>query len=120
ANLGGLLVARGTTRSGEIAMRLALGASPGRIASQLLTESLLLAFAGGTVGFVLSTWTTRLLVNFYSVDDEGYQHLFDVSPDANVLLFSIAVTAVAGILFGLVPAVLASRTDLNRALKSGS
>lgn len=120
ANLGGLLVARGTTRGGEIAMRLALGASRGRIVSQLLTESLLLAFAGGMVGFLLSTWTSRLLVNFYSVDDEGYKHLFDISPDANILFFSIAVTAAAGIMFGLLPALQASRTDLNGALKGGS
>jgi predicted permease len=119
ANLGGLLVARGTARRGEIAMRLALGAGRGRIVHQLLTESLLLAFAGGAGGFLLSTWTSRLLVNFYSVDDEGYKHLFDVRPDATVLLFSLAVTAAAGLLFGLLPALQASRTDLNDALKGG-
>ncbi len=119
ANLGGLLVARGSARRGEIAMRLALGAGRGRIVHQLLTESLLLAFLGGAGGFLLSTWTSRLLVNFYSVDDEGYKHLFDVRPDATVLLFSLAVTAAAGLLFGLLPALQASRTDLNDALKGG-
>ena len=119
ANLGGLLVARGTARRGEIAMRLALGAGRGRIVRQLLTESLLLALAGGAGGFLLSTWTSRLLVNFYSVDDEGYKHLFDVRPDATVLLFSLAVAAAAGLLFGLLPALQASRTDLNDALKGG-
>ncbi len=119
ANLGGLLVARGTGRGREIAMRLALGAGRGRIVHQLLTESLLLAFTGGAVGFLLSTWTSRLLVNFYSVDDEGYKHLFDVRPDATVLLFSLAVTGAAGVLFGLLPALQASRTDLNDALKGG-
>ena len=119
ANLGGLLVARGTARRGEIAMRLALGAGRGRIVHQLLTESLLLALAGGAGGFLLSTWTSRLLVNFYSVDDEGYKHLFDVRPDATVLLFSLAVAAAAGLLFGLLPALQASRTDLNDALKGG-
>lgn len=117
ANLGGLLVARGTARVGEIAMRLALGAGRARIVRQLLTESLLLAFAGGLLGFLLSTWTSRVLVNFYSVDDEGYRHLFDVRPDPTVLLFSLAVTAAAGLLFGLLPALQASRTDLNDALK---
>ena len=119
ANLGGLLIARGTARGREIAMRLTLGAGRGRIVRQLLTESLLLAFAGGTVGFLLSTWTSRLLVNFYSVDDEGYKHLFDVRPNATVLLFSLAVTAAAGVLFGLLPALQAGRTNLNQTLKGG-
>src|SRR2546430_13919951 len=119
ANLGGLLVARGTARRGEIAMRLALGAGRGRIVHQLLTESLLLALAGGAGGFLLSTWTSRLLVNFYSVDDEGYKHLFDVRPDATVLLFSLAVAAAAGLLFGLLPALQASHIDINQALKAG-
>ena len=117
ANLGGLLIARATSRRTEIAMRLALGARRGRIARQLLTESLLLALAGGAVGFLLSTWTSRLLVNFYSVDDEGYKHLFDVRPDTTALLFSLAVAAAAGVLFGLLPALQASHTDLNEALK---
>lgn len=119
ANLGGLLVARGTARSGEIAMRLALGAGRGRIVRQLLTESLLLALAGGAMGLLLSTWTTRLLLDFYSVDDEGYKHLFDIRLDASVVLFSIAVTVTAGVLFGLLPALQASRTDVTQALKSG-
>lgn len=119
ANLGGLLVARGTARAGEVAMRMALGATRGRIVRQLLTESLLLALAGGAVGFLLSTWTSRLLVSFYSVDDEGYKHLFEIRPDATVLLFSFAVTVVAGVLFGLLPAIQGSRTNLNDTLKSG-
>jgi predicted permease len=118
ANLGGLLVARGTARGGEIGMRLALGAGRGRIVRQLLAESLLLASAGGAVGFLLSTWMSQLLVSFYSVDDEGYRHLFDVRPDATVLLFSLAVTAAAGVLFGLLPALQAGRPDLNQALKA--
>jgi predicted permease len=119
ANLGGLLIARGTARGREIAMRLTLGAGRGRIVRQLLTESLLLAFAGGAVGVLLSTWTSRLLVNFYCVDDEGYKHLFDVRPNANVLLFSLAVTAAAGVLFGSLPALQAVRTNLNQTLKGG-
>jgi putative ABC transport system permease protein len=86
---------------------------------QLLTESLLLASAGGAVGFLLSTWMSQLLVSFYSVDDEGYRHLFDVRPDATVLLFSLAVTAAAGVLFGLLPALQAGRINLNVSLKGG-
>jgi predicted permease len=119
ANLGGLLIARGTARGREIAMRLTLGAGRGRIVRQLLTESLLLASAGGALGVLFSTWTSRILVNFYSVDDEGYKHLFDVSLNATVLLFSIAVTATAGVLFGLLPALYAVRTNLNQTLKGG-
>jgi predicted permease len=120
ANLGGLLISRGIARSPEIAMRLALGAGRGRIVRQLITESLLLAFAGGALGFLLSTWTSRLLVNFYSVDAEGYRHLFDIRPNTNVLLFSLVVTATAGALFGLLPALQASRTNLNQAAKGGA
>src|SRR6266478_3635857 len=120
ATLGGLLVARGTARGTEIGMRLASGAGRGRIVRQLLTESLLLAFAGGFLGLLLSTWTSRLLVNFYSLDDEGYPHLLDVQPNAAIVLYSIAVTAAAGVLFGLLPALQASRTDLNETLKGGA
>ncbi|HEX8766135.1 MAG TPA: ABC transporter permease, partial [Candidatus Acidoferrum sp.] len=120
ANLGGLLVARGTTRGTEIAMRLALGAGRGRIVRQLLTESLLLAFAGGSLGLLLSTWTSRLLVSFYSLDDEGYPHLLDVHPNAAIILYSVALTVAAGVLFGLLPALQASRTDLNETLKGGA
>jgi putative ABC transport system permease protein len=119
ANLGGLLVARGTARGAEIAMRRALGAGRGRIVRQLLTESLLLACAGGAVGMLISLWASRLLVGFYSVDDEGYRHLFDIRPDASVVLYSVAVTVTAGVLFGLLPALQASSTDLNQVLKSG-
>jgi predicted permease len=120
ANLGGLLVARGSARGTEMAMRLALGAGRGRIARQSLTESLLLAFAGGLLGLLLSTWTSRLLVGFYSLDDEGYPHLLDVQPNATIILYSIAVTVAAGVLFGLLPALQASRADLNETLKGGA
>jgi predicted permease len=60
-----------------------------------------------------------LLVGFYSVDDEGYRHLFDIRPDVSVVLFSVAVTVTAGVLFGLIPALQASSTDLNQVLKNG-
>lgn len=120
ANLGGLFVTRGTARRAEIAMRIALGAGRARIVGQLLTESLLLAFAGGFLGLLLSTWTSRLLVSFYSLDDEGYPHLLDVHLNAVIIIYSIVVTAAAGLLFGLLPALQASRTDMNEALKGGA
>jgi macrolide transport system ATP-binding/permease protein len=119
ANLGGLLVARGAAREAEIAMRRALGAGRGRIVRQLLTESLLLACTGGALGLLISLWTSRLLVGFYAVDDEGYRHLFDVRPDPTVVLYSVAVTVMAGALFGLLPALQGSSSDLNQVLKSG-
>jgi predicted permease len=119
ANLGGLLIARGTARRSEIAMRLALGAGRWRIVRQLLTESLLLASAGGALGLVMSLWTSRLLMSFYSVDDEGYFHWFDLHPGASVIGYSIAIALTAGLLFGLLPAWLASGADLNEMLKSG-
>ena len=119
ANLGGLLIARGKARSTELAMRQALGAGRARIVRQLLTESLLLACAGGVLGVVISLWTSRLLLGFYSVDSEGYRHLFDIRTDVSVLVYAVIVTVVSGMLFGLLPAWQASRTDLNQVLKSG-
>lgn len=119
ANVGGLLIARGASRGAEIAMRTALGAARGRIVRQLLTESLLLAGAGGAFGAVLSLWTGKLLAGFYSVDSEGYRHLLDVRVDARVVLYSFAVTVSTGVLFGLLPALQGSRVDLISALRSG-
>jgi predicted permease len=120
ANLGGLLIARGTARQSEIGMRLALGAGRLRIVRQLLTESLLLASAGGAAGVFISLWTSRLLIGFYSVDDEGYRHLFDIRPDANVIAYATGIALAAGVLFGLLPAWQATRADLNSTLKTGS
>jgi predicted permease len=119
ANLGGLLIARATARRSEIAMRLALGAGRRRIVRQLLTESLLLASIGGALGLFISLLTSRFLIGFYSVDNEGYRHLFDIRLDAGVIAYSIAIALAAGVLFGMLPAWRASRADLNSALKSG-
>jgi predicted permease len=117
ANLGGLLLARGPGRTSEIAMRLTLGAARGRVVRQLLTENLILAGIGGALGVVLSSWISKLLLDFYAVDDEGYRHFYDLRPDPIVFIYSMVITAVAAMLFGLLPAWRTSRVDLNESLK---
>lgn len=119
ANVGGLLVARGTARSAEIAMRRALGASSLRISTLLLVENLLLACFGGAFAVIFSLWSSKWLVGFYSLDPEGYAHLFDVRLDARVLVYSVIVTLLSGLLFALLPIWQANRIDLIEALKNG-
>ena len=119
ANLGGLLLARGPGRTSEIAMRLTLGAARGRVVRQLLTENLILAAVGGALGVVLSSWISKLLLDFYAVDDEGYRHFYNLHPDPIVYIYPIVITAVTAMLFGLLPAWRTSRVDLNESLKSG-
>lgn len=119
ANLGGLLLSRGPGRISEIAMRLTLGATRNRVIRQLLTENGMLACVGGALGVLLSSWISKLLLDFYIFDDEGYHHFYDVHPDPIVFVYSIAITAVAAMLFGLLPAWRTSRVDLNESLKSG-
>jgi predicted permease len=120
ANIGGLLLARGKARYYELAMRQALGATPIRIIRQLLTENLLLAIAGGTLGVVISVWSSRWLAMFYSVDAEGYRRAFDLQFDAAVLAYSVLITVIAGLLFGLIPCWQASRPDFIQSLRSAS
>ena len=112
ANVGSLLLARAAGRRAEISLRMALGASRIRIIRQLLTESMLLALIGGVVGVVLSYWAVLLLVKLVARDAP-----LDTRPDVNVLLFTAVVCVVAGILFGLLPALRASKTDLASAMK---
>ena len=119
ANVGGLLLARGKARYYELAMRQALGATPIRITRQLLTENLLLAIAGGALGVATSAWSSRWLALFYSVDAEGYRRIFDLQLDTAVLAYSVLITVIAGLLFGLLPCRQASRPDFNQSLKSG-
>jgi predicted permease len=119
ANLAGLLLARGVTRKREIALRLAIGARRSRIIRQLLTESLLLACCGGLLGVGFSFGVKGLLSQFYSTDSEGFHHLYDLSFDWRVLLYSLGLTVAMGLLFGVIPAIRASRQHLVSELKEG-
>jgi predicted permease len=114
ANLASLLLARSGTRQREIGVRLALGAGRGRIVRQLLTETVLLAFAGGAAGWLLARWGERLLMNL--VIGGRTPVLLDTTPDLRVLAFSFALCLLAGLLIGLAPALRTTSGDL----KAGS
>jgi putative ABC transport system permease protein len=114
ANVANLLFARAAARQKEVAIRMALGASRRRIAAQLLTESLLLSLAGGVIGLLLASWGTDLLVAYGPAD---VPRLRDVSFDRYVLFFTFAVSTLTGIVFGLVPALHASKPDPGNMLK---
>jgi predicted permease len=120
ANLAGLLLARGAVRRREIAVRLAIGARRSRIVRQLLTESLQLSLLGSVAGLGISFTAKQLLSRFYDTDSEGFHHLYDLSFDWRVLVYSLALVLITGILFGLVPSLRASKQDLVTELKGGA
>lgn len=115
-NVANLLLARSTGRAREFAIRAALGASHGRVVRQLLTESVLLAFAGGALGLLLAAWGTTAAL---SVLPSTLPRAQDIRVDPHVLLFTLVVSLLAGILFGLAPALKTSRPDLHETLKEG-
>ena len=115
ANLAGLMLVRSGARQQEIAIRLSIGAARGRIVRQFLTESALLAAAGGAAGVAVAHWLTDLLLALMS---RGRGPItIDVAPNARTLAFAAGATAVTAVLFGLLPALAASRTSLQTRLK---
>jgi predicted permease len=118
ANVAGLMLARATARQKEMAVRLAIGASRGRIARQLLTESLTISVAGGLLGIAMAFWGARALFAFLTSTDSRPTG-FSAEIDLRVLAFTAAASILTGILFGLMPALRSMRVDLTPALKEG-
>ena len=115
ANVANLLLARATNRSREVAIRLAIGAGRFRLIRQFLTESVLLAVVGGAIGLLLAWWGSHLLLVLASGDSSAIP--IDVTPNARILGFTLLVSLLTALIFGLAPAFAATRQDVNAALK---
>jgi putative ABC transport system permease protein len=116
-NVANLLLVRVTARSRELAVRTALGAGRRHLVRQMLTESLMLAVAGGTAGLLLATWSMKLLRVLLPA---ALPRLSTIEIDSGVVAFALVVSAAAGLLFGFLPAWRACRVNVNDSLKSGS
>ncbi len=121
ANVANLLLARGSARKKEFAVRLAIGAGRRRLIRQLMSESLLLALAGAAAGILLAQWADTLLLQMVSRMSRGHEVIqIDLRPDARMLGFALLVTFLSAILFGLIPALRVTRVDLSPILKSSA
>lgn len=116
ANVANLLLARSTGRVREFAIRSALGASPGRVIRQLLTESVMLGLAGGGVGLVIAKWGTRAIL---AALPQTLPREEEIALDWHVLAYTLGISVLTGIVFGLVPALKSMRADMHETLKEG-
>jgi predicted permease len=116
ANVANLLLARSTGRAREFAIRSALGASPGRVIRQLLTESVILGIAGGAIGLLLAKWGTGVIL---AALPESLPRTEEIGIDGHVLAYTLGVSILTGVVFGLVPALKTMRRDMHDTLKEG-
>ncbi|MEX2262772.1 MAG: ABC transporter permease [Bryobacteraceae bacterium] len=117
-NISNFLLARSLTRQREIALRLAVGASRGRLLRQMLTESLLLATAGASLGLLFALWSSRLMTSLLSTSRDSIS--LDIRPNLTLLVYTAAVTILTTLLFGLAPALRALRASVHPLLKEGA
>lgn len=116
ANVANLLLARSTGRAREFAIRSALGASPGRVIRQLLTESVMLGITGGSIGLLLAKWGTGVVL---AALPESLPRTEEIGIDGHVLAYTLGVSILTGVVFGLVPALKTMRRDMHDTLKEG-